>query len=249
MKLQSLKTKTAIEVTDDDLLVIEDREDTKTITVGQFKILMNAFSEVRVKHIFNECIDRMCAAFEQAKFTFPEKRNYLVNTWIGSTSGNVQIALRDISTNQWLTREELVALIMDERGNMQMDFSVKLFAGDVYHEAESYQLLNFVDYHDRSANEWLYDSNAGFIKVAFGDDFENNEIAAIRASDIEVTIKNRIVSVDEDGTETIEPEPEPEPIQKEYEFNFITSKDSFANAVEFVSIIPPGDPEWMGGDE
>lgn len=246
MKLQSLKTKVALEVNDDDLLVIEDREDTKTITVEQFKSLMNAFTETRIKHTFNECIDRMIAAFEQAKFTFPIQRTYLMNIWIGSTSGNVQIAFKDIPTNHWLTRDELVALVMDEQGRMENDFSVQLFIGGVYKKAQSYQLLNFVDHHDRSANEWLYDSNAGFIKAAFGNDFEQNDIAAIRPYDVIVTIKNRTVEVDEDGTETIQPEPEPEPIIKEYEFKFLADKGSFANAVPFISIIPPGDPDWMG---
>lgn len=246
MKLQSLKTKTAIEVTDDDLLVIEDREDTKTITVGQFKALMNAFSETKFKQLFNECIDRVISVCEKAKFEFPIQRSYLMNIWIGSTSGNIQIALKDIPTNHWLTRDELVTLVMDERGNMQSDFKVQLFINGVYREANYYQLLNFVDHHDRSANEWLYDTNAGFIKAAFGSDFEQNDIAAIRPYDVIVSITNRTVVVEDDGSEIIQPKPGPEPITKEYEFKFLADKGSFANGVPFVSVIPPGDPEWIG---
>lgn len=246
MKLQSLKTKTAIEISDDDLLLIEDREDTKTITVGQFKSMISAYSETRFKRLFNECIDRVIATCEQVKFDFPIQKHYLMNIWIGSTSGNIQIAFKDILTNHWLTRDELVTLVMDEQGHMQSDFEVQLFIGGVYKKANSYQLLNFVDYHDRSANEWLYDSNAGFVKAAFGSNFTQNEIAAIRPYDVIVMINNRTVVVEDDGNETIQPEPEPEPVTKQYEFRFLADKDSFANAVQFVSVIPPGDPEWMG---
>lgn len=248
MQLRNLNTKTALEVSDDDLLMIEDREDTKTITVGQFKAMMNAYSETKFKRLFNECINKVIATCEKAKFEFPIQRSYLMNIWIGSTSGNIQISLKDIATNHWLTRDELVTLVMDEQGRMQSDFKVQLFINGVYRDANSYQLLNFVDYHDRSTNEWLYDSDAGFIKVAFGNSFTQNEIAAIRPYDIIVTIASRTVIVDSDGSETIQPEPEqePEPVIKQYEFKFLADRDSFANAVEFVSVIPPGDPDWMG---
>ncbi len=225
MKLTSLKTKTAIEVTDNDLLVIEDREDTKTITVEQFKLLMNAYTDVTTKMLFNECIDRVNKALEKAKFTIPISRKYLVNSWIGSTSGNVQITLKDLETNKWLTREELVALIMDEEGNFSGDFKVRLFADDVYNNAQSYQLLSFREYHDRSANEWLYDSDAGFIKASFGT-FEQNTIAAIQSGDIIVSISPRTIKDEEESTE------------KEYQFIFITDPDSFSNGVPFVSVIP-----------
>jgi len=235
VKLASLKTKTAIEVTDDDLLIIEDIEDTKTITVEQFKLLMNAYTDTRVKTLFNECIDRVNEALEKAKFVLPIYRKFLVNSWIGSTSGNVQISLKDLETNKWLTREELVALIIDKDGNFSNDFKVRLFADGVYNNAQFYQLLPFREYHDRSANEWLYDSDAGFIKASFGT-FEQNTIAAIQSGDIIVTIENRTIeNEDEDSTE------------KEYCFIFVTDKNSFANSVKFMSKIPPGDPAWLGG--
>ncbi len=235
VKLTSLKTKTAIEVTDDDLLLIEDKEDTKTITVDQFKIVMNSYTEARVKALFNECLDNVSKALEKAKFVIPITRKFATNIWIGSDSGNIQITIRDLKTGKWFTREELVNLLLDEDGNIANDFSVKVFADGIYNTAQSYQLLNFVDYHTRGDNEWLFDDNAGFIKASFKD-LTHNGIAAITYEDVEVNIKNR----------TFVPEDEEEKLQ-EYEFIFINTPGSFANGIRYESVIPPGDPIWLNG--
>ncbi len=220
MKLTNLRSKTAIEVSDNDLLLIEDKEDTKTVTVGQFKTLMASYSKIQFKKLFNEGIDGIIASLEKSKFIIPKECRYLVNTWIGSASGNIQITLKDLSDNHWLTRDELVALIMDEDGAIVHDFEMRLFAGGVYHTPKAYQVLNFVDHHERSANEWLYDSNAGFIKASY-ENLTQNLISGIRAHDIEVILKNRTVT-NEDET------------QDEFSYTFITDVNSFANSVPYV---------------
>ena len=63
MKIKDMTTKTSLEVEDTDLLVIEDGEDTKSITVGEFKKLLNLSSDANVqktvKTIVNETLDNM----------------------------------------------------------------------------------------------------------------------------------------------------------------------------------------------
>ncbi len=236
VKLTSLKTKTAIEVTDDDLLLIEDKEDTKTITVDQFKIAIGAYTEAKVKALFNECLDNVTKALEKVKFIIPVQRRFATNIWIGSDSGNIQITLRDLNTGKWLNRNDLVSLLLDENGNITNDFSVKVLAGGIYNTAKSYQLLNFVDYHSRNDNEWLFDDNAGFIKASF-ENLTHNAIAGIQYDSVEIHINNRTLISDEEEK------------PQEYNFVFINSPSSFANAVQYESMIPPGDPLWFNGRE
>lgn len=73
MKITSLNQKTSIEVQENDLLIIEDEEDTKQITVGEFINAVNRLSQEKlIRMELNEMIDRICDCISSAKYIFPE---------------------------------------------------------------------------------------------------------------------------------------------------------------------------------
>ena len=73
MKITSLNQKTSIEVQENDLLIIEDEEDTKQITVGEFINAVNRLSQEKlIRMELNEMIDRIRDCIASAKYIFPE---------------------------------------------------------------------------------------------------------------------------------------------------------------------------------
>lgn len=229
MKIKDMTTKTSLEVQDTDLLVIEDEEETKSITVAEFKqALKLAFegdADKRVKLVVNDVISNVITALEKCKYTFIESKYYMVNTWIDSASGDIQMAILDVATNAWLTAEELVALTMeDESGTATRQFVVEVMVGDIIctTDSEDLVILDFnAEYSNASElNAWMAEENAGFIKIHF-DGLTQNEIAGIAHDDIKVILPD-IPDMDE-----------PECI-------FETNEDSFSNTVPYVESVPEG---------
>lgn len=229
MKIKDMTTKTSLEVQDTDLLVIEDEEETKSITVAEFKqALKLAFDEntdKKIKLVVNDIITNVVSALEKCKYTFAEPKYFLVSTWIESASGDIQIAILDVATNAWLTVEELVALTMeDETGTATRQFVVEVMVGDVLctTDVEDIVILDFnTEYPNASElNAWMAEENAGFIKVHF-DGLTQNEIAGIEHDDIKVILPDI-------------------PDMDEAECIFETSNDSFSNTVPYMESIPEG---------
>lgn len=84
MKIKDMKTKTSIEVTDNDLLVIEDSEETKSITVKEFKKMLNKSSdeamEKTAKKVMNEFLDKVKKSLD--KLTFDIAENITIEPYI-----------------------------------------------------------------------------------------------------------------------------------------------------------------------
>lgn len=76
MKIKDMKAKTSIEVTDNDLLVIEDSEETKSITVKEFKKMLNKSSdetmEKTAKKVMNEFLDKVKKSLDKLTFDIAE---------------------------------------------------------------------------------------------------------------------------------------------------------------------------------
>ena len=139
----------------------------------------------------------------------------MINSWIGSTSGNIQIAIKDIDTDKWLTTDEIIALTNpDENGMAQNDFIIKVMVADVYNTAISYTIMDFNTEHPSGTNAILEASNAGFIKAHFNG-LMPNEIAGITYDNIKLEL----------------------PETEEYRYLFNGDPDSFANAVPYTSSI------------
>lgn len=213
MKITELTAKTSLEVEDTDLLVIEDAEDTKQITVGELKEFLFSSSngfEKKVKQLINETLDKVSESLKDAKYELFELKNYAIGAWIGSTSGNIQIVIKDTVEDKWLTMDEILALAPDN------DFKVQAYVADVWETAVSYDVKDFNTEHDDpySVNPTLSDANAGFIKAHF-DNFTQNEIAGITIDDIKLVL---------DGTD-------------EVHYEFVSDPDTFTNAVPYVDVI------------
>lgn len=218
MKIKDMVSKTSLEVQDTDLLVIEDEEDTKSITVSALKELLNDNTIRIAKNVVNEAIDNIIIALQNCKFTFMETKEYLINTWIGSTSGNVQIAVKNITDDKWLTVQDFIAMMqLDEETQISTyDFTIEVKIADAWQTAVSYTIKDYNTEHagGDNINAVLSSSNAGFIKAHF-DNLTQNEIAGITYDDIRLTF----------------------PDNAKYKHVFNVDENSFANAVPYVEEI------------
>lgn len=242
MKIHDMTQKTAIEVENTDLLVIEDEEDTKAITAATLKELIILSSDRHMKELINETIDKIMIGMAAAKYVFSTliEKKYRLNIWIGSASGNIQIAIMDVETAKWLTSEEINELFWptDENGNiipvepkydedgneLEPDPIVALMMGGILYSPDDLKVLNFNEEHGKhpeEVNPWLAADDAGFIKAHF-DGFTQNEISGILYEDIHMQ-KSDDYDEETDTRTTYE---------------FITARSSFSNAVHYTVQIP-----------
>lgn len=210
MKISNMTAKTSLEIQDTDILVIEDGEDTKQVTVAEFKeYLLSSGITKSTKILINQALETISKAILDAKYTVSEPRRYMMATWIGSTSGNIQIALKDIDNDHWLTDAEIFDLFNVPEEN----YEVKLLVDELYIKAEpGIRILDFNTEHENpmDINPTLSANNAGFIKAHF-EGLTQNQIALIKYDDISIGL---------DPTE-------------EYIYIFTPDPDSFANAVSY----------------
>lgn len=226
MKIKDMTSKTSLEVQDTDLLVIEDEEDTKSVTVAEFRqalrLTMGKDVDKQVKTTINDVIDNIIGALEKCKCPITENKYFLVSTWIESASGDIQFAILDVAANSWLTAEGITAMTLrDEDGTPTREFIIEVMAGDVWYTAQS-ETTAICDFNaeysnSHEINAWMAEENAGFIRVHF-DEFTQNEIAGITYDDIKVVL----------------------PSVEETEYVFETSDDSFVNKVSYVESMPEG---------
>lgn len=222
MKIADLTEKQPEEVTDDDLLVIEDGEDTKKITVASLRQYLLATSKRDVCSYINELFDRVIAKLEEAKFTIAEVLTYTLNIWIGSDSGNVQMTVYDTKRKKWLTQGELID--MQSYPPVGMVFRPEVQNGYVRLTATEYSIKRFLDDHDETTNPVLAADDAGYIKAHF-EGMSHNEIAGITYDRVFLFLDRK------DGTE-------PDPLSLEDTiYVFSTDEESFANAVDYVEEI------------
>lgn len=215
MKINDMIAKTALEIQDTDILVIQDGEDTKQVSVADLKEYLCESLNINTKKIINQTIDNIIASLQATKYVVSVLRTFMINSWIGSTSGNIQMSIKDIDNDKWLTVDEIIALTNpNENGEPQNDFSIKVMVGDVLKNAESYTIKRFTAEHPSGTNQVLEDSDAGFIKAHF-EGLTQNEIANIKFDNIKIELQET----------------------EEYRYIFTTDENSFANAVSYVENI------------
>ena len=215
MKINDMIAKTALEIQDTDILVIQDGEDTKQVSVADLKEYLCESLSINTKKIINQTIDNIIASLQATKYVVSVLRTFMINSWIGSTSGNVQMSIKDIDNDKWLTVDEIITLTNpNENGEPHNDFSIKVMVGDVLKNAESYTVKRFTAEHSSGTNQILEDSDAGFIKAHF-EGLTQNEIANIKFDNIKIELQET----------------------EEYRYIFTTDENSFANAVSYVENI------------
>ena len=208
MKINNMTAKTSLEIEDSDILVIQDGEDTKQVSVGEFKKFLIDSSETNSKKIINQTLDNVIASLTASKYDISVLKTYTIGAWIGSTSGNVQIILKDNDTNKWLTEAELNDFVAKE------EFNVYLMINDLLVSATSFEVKDFVTEHPTGTNPVLEADNAGFIKAHF-DNLNQNEIANITCDDVIIHQKDT----------------------EDFRYTFNHDKDSFTNSVSYVESV------------
>lgn len=208
MKINNMTAKTSLEIEDSDILVIQDGEDTKQVSVGEFKEFLIDSSEINSKKLINQTLDNVIASLTASKYDISVLKTYTIGAWIGSTSGNVQIILKDNDTNKWLTEAELNDFVAKE------EFNVYLMIKDLLVSATSFEVKDFVTEHPTGTNPVLEADNAGFIKAHF-DNLTQNEIANITCDDVIIHQKDT----------------------EDFRYMFNHDKDSFTNSVPYVESV------------
>ena len=203
-----MTAKTSLEIEDSDILVIQDGEDTKQVSVGEFKEFLMNSSEINSKKLINQTLDNVIASLTASKYDVSVLKTYTIGAWIGSTSGNVQIILKDNDTNKWLTEAELNDFVAKE------EFNVYLMIKDLLVSATSFEVKDFVTEHPTGTNPVLEADNAGFIKAHF-DNLTQNEIANITCDDVIIHQKDT----------------------EDFRYMFNHDKDSFTNSVPYVESV------------
>ena len=208
MKINNMTAKTSLEIEDSDILVIQDGEDTKQVSVGEFKEFLINSSEISSKKLINQTLDNVIASLTASKYDISVLKTYTIGAWIGSTSGNVQIILKDNDTNKWLTEAELNDFVAKE------EFNIYLMIKDLLVSATSFEVKDFVTEHPTGTNPVLEADNAGFIKAHF-DNLTQNEIANITCDDVIIHQKDT----------------------EDFRYMFNHDKDSFTNSVPYVESV------------
>lgn len=224
MKISNLTAKTSIEIDENDILVIEDKEETKQTTIKDFReYLLRTGITKSTKMIINEMMDNIIKSLEASKFIISELFTYKVNTIINDyDSGDIYIILKDVKTDKWLTAQEIGNLLLpNEEGVCARSFSISVLVSDVYIKSLNYS-IHYIDAENEVAPENI-PSEAGYIKAHF-DGFTQNEIADIAYDDVVITIED---------TETMVGLP----VEDYHSYEFIVDPEFFINNVSYVQDI------------
>lgn len=216
MKIVDMTTKTSLEVSPEDLLVIEDTEDTKSITVSEFMEYVNKASERHFKVYMNELFDMMIDKLKEARFVVAEVKEYLMMAWIDEP-GVVNIALLDMSDSHWLTSVEIGDVLV----NGTPMFTMTVGINEIQHD--SYTIEEYPT-DGTGTNTALADATAGYLRVLFST-VTQNETATVTYKDFTMELR------DADG----HPLDFYNPDVKISTFEL--SKESFTNSVPFESAI------------
>ena len=221
MKISNLTAKTSLEIDENDVLVIEDKESTKQITVKEFKeYMMNSGITKSTKMLINEMMDNVISSLAASKYIISELLTYKMNTTIhDAESGNIYITLKSVETDKWLTAEDIRKLLVpNEEGLYTKNFVINVLVSDVYVKSSNYSI------HDANEeSEVIPEGNIGYIKAHF-DGLSQNEIAGITYDDIMITTEDTEVTI-------------VLPIEDAHEYEFVGDPDLFNNNVSYVQSI------------
>lgn len=227
MKIHDMTTKQWIEVQDTDLLIIEDEEDTKAITVSNLREVMTRHTDDRSKKFINATIDKIIVALQNVKYSVANQRQYVIYARIDSISSGVVIAFKDALTNKWLATEEVLALthLVNEHGTA--DFKVQMLINEIYEEAQVCTVLNFSDLYGDSLvtalDKELYAANAGVVLASFFD-LSQNDLASVTHEDVVVSLP--LIEIDFEMD-----------VDDDFQLKFTTSKDFFVNNVPYEGVV------------
>lgn len=221
MKISNLATKTSLEISEDDILVIEDKEGTKQLSVKEFKdYMMNNGITKSTKMLINDMMDNVIRSLSASKYIISELLTYKMNITIhDAESGDIYITLKNVETNQWLTAEGISDLLVpDAEGLYSKNFLIHVLIDGVYVPSSGYSI------HDASEeSEVIPEGNIGYIKAHF-DGLTHNEIANITYSDIMITTEDTEVTF-------------VMPIEDKHEYSFVGDPDLFNNNVQYTQSI------------
>lgn len=223
MRLTDMTKKTSIEVEDSDLLMIEDEEDTKSITYGNLKqaLLNDIPNNNDVKRMINNVLDKLIDNLENLKYDI--KSHYVYTVWQSVFSNNVgnniqygillalQYRYRDLEF-KYLTKEEIEDLtdIATGESNTAVDFDIKVVLNEEVFSYNVYDIGSFSENFTELATDDLINDNAGYIMVMFND-LTNNQFAQLTYNSLELSLA---------GNENAD-------------FSFNVSEDMFVNNVEY----------------
>ena len=118
MKIKDMTSKTSLEVQDTDILVIEDAQDTKNITVGEFKKYLGIGNDIEIdtKKLINQTIDNIISSLASAKYVIEEDNTtvFILDVTVEDTACNMSISIKNSETDIYLTAEELTNLLLPE---------------------------------------------------------------------------------------------------------------------------------------
>ncbi len=172
MKISNMTTKTALEIQDTDVLVIEDGEDTKQVTVAELRtyMLSSGISKT-MKIMINETLDKVATALNTAKYIITQSQSYKVSVTINDDSGVIQLSLEDTETGTWLTQDGLNTLFTSDSHSV-----IEVNVDDILITPTAVEIISAEDATD-----------IGIIKLQFTG-LTHNNIASITYEDIYVTI-------------------------------------------------------------
>lgn len=220
MKIKNLTSKTYLEIEDTDVLVIEDNEGTKKISMQEFKeYLLNNGVTKSTKVLINQMMDNVINSLQASKYIITDLLTYQMSTTINDVDGNIYITLKSVETDKWLTANDIVNLLVpNEEQLLTKNFVISVLIDDVYVKCSSYSI------HDASEiDEIVPEGNIGYIKAHF-EELTQNEIAGITYDDIVITVEDTEVTI-------------VLPIEEMHEYSFVGDPTLFNNNVSYVSNI------------
>jgi hypothetical protein len=170
MKIKSLTQKTMLEINDNDVLVIEDEHETKHVTVADLREYLMLSGVTETKKLINQTLDAISESLLSIKFVMQETKAYEVVVTIVDTE-NVHLNLKDTSTGNFLTGEELVTLLFNN------DYTIQMSVDNVYEVPDIVPVIV----------ETEEDVPIGVIKAHFAN-LAQNAVAVVTYSDIEFII-------------------------------------------------------------
>lgn len=221
MKINNMTSKTSLEIQESDVLIIQDGEDTKQISIKELKeYFLNQGISKNTKMLINETLDNVINSLKTSKYIISELVTYKMNVTINdASSGDIYITLKSTNTDKWLTKEDIHNLLMpNEEGLFSKNFVINVLISDIYVKSSYYTI------HDVSElDQVVPEGNIGCIKAHF-DNLTQNEIANITYDDIIITTENTEITI-------------VFPIEDTHEYNFIGDPDLFNNNVPYTQNI------------
>lgn len=221
MKIKNMTSKSSIEINDTDILIIEDNEDTKQVSVKEFREhLLTQGINRNTKLLINDMLDNVINSLKSSKFIVSEFITHKMNVIVtASDTCDVFIALQNMMTEKWLTADEIHALqLPNDEGLTTREIIVSIATNDVFTQCTGYTILDASEISDFSPKE-----NLGYIKAHF-EDLTKNEMASVTHNDIVVTLKDTEIVIEL-------------PIEDKHTYEFITDPDMFNNNVSYVQQI------------